>query len=193
MTPRSCYSDVCSSLSPTRLAQSAFLTPVQGREDVQAIPRHGCATTFRSGRLMRLLDAGVEVRFCDLPQIEGPTGRFMLQQLAAVAELEAGLIGDRTKKALTAAKARGVQLGGWRGKDTLTAATRARAVAVRQALAADRATDLAGVIRHVMTEMGDGASWRQIGAELTRRGIMTPSGKAVWQPVQIQRVLQRAG
>lgn len=50
--------------------------------------------------LSRLLEAGVEVRFCDLPQIEGPTGRFMLQQMVAVAELEAGLIGDRTRKAL---------------------------------------------------------------------------------------------
>ena len=71
--------------------------------------------------LMRLLDAGVEVRFCDLPQIEGPTGRFMLQQLAAVAELEAGMIGDRTRKALSAAKARGVKLGGFRNKHTLSA------------------------------------------------------------------------
>jgi len=35
--------------------------------------------------LSRLLEAGVDVRFCDLPQIEGPTGRFMLQQLVAVA------------------------------------------------------------------------------------------------------------
>src|SRR5215212_9954913 len=61
--------------------------------------------------LSRLLEAGVDVRFCDLPQIEGPTGKFMLQQMAAVAELEAGLIGDRTRKALAAAKARGVKLG----------------------------------------------------------------------------------
>ena len=58
--------------------------------------------------LSKLLEAGVDVRFCDLPQIEGPTGRFMLQQMAAVAELEAGMIGDRTRKALAAAKARGV-------------------------------------------------------------------------------------
>jgi hypothetical protein len=29
-----------------------------------------------------LLEAGVDVRFADLPQIEGPTGRFMLQQMA---------------------------------------------------------------------------------------------------------------
>jgi DNA invertase Pin-like site-specific DNA recombinase len=61
--------------------------------------------------LSRLLEGNVEVRFCDLPQIEGPTGKFMLQQMAAVAELEAGLISDRTRKALAAAKARGVKLG----------------------------------------------------------------------------------
>src|SRR5215207_1259770 len=61
--------------------------------------------------LSRLLEAGVEVRFCDLPQIEGPTGRFMLQQMAAVAELEAGMISDRTRRALAAAKARGKRLG----------------------------------------------------------------------------------
>src|SRR5688500_359975 len=46
--------------------------------------------------LSKLLEAGVDVRFADLPQIEGPTGRFMLQQMASVAELEAGLISKRT-------------------------------------------------------------------------------------------------
>jgi DNA invertase Pin-like site-specific DNA recombinase len=46
----------------------------------------------------------VDVRFADLPAIEGLTGRFMLQQMAAVAELEAGLISSRTKAALAAAK-----------------------------------------------------------------------------------------
>jgi DNA invertase Pin-like site-specific DNA recombinase len=30
--------------------------------------------------LSRLLEAGVDVRFADLPSIEGPAGRFMLQQ-----------------------------------------------------------------------------------------------------------------
>ncbi len=68
--------------------------------------------TRSSAFLHKLLEAGVDVRFADLPQIEGPTGRFMLTQMAAVAELEAGMIGDRTRKALQAAKARGVKLGG---------------------------------------------------------------------------------
>jgi hypothetical protein len=61
------------------------------------------------------VEAGVEVRFCDLPRIEGHAGKFMLRQMLAVAELEAGMISDRTKKALAAAKARGVKLGGDRG------------------------------------------------------------------------------
>ena len=53
--------------------------------------------------LMELVDSGVDVLFCDLPQLPpGAAGRFMLQQMAAVAELEAGLISERTKAALRA-------------------------------------------------------------------------------------------
>jgi DNA invertase Pin-like site-specific DNA recombinase len=58
-----------------------------------------------------LLRAGVDVRFADLPMIEGATGKFLLQQMAAVAELEARMISARTKAALVAAKRRGVKLG----------------------------------------------------------------------------------
>ena len=74
--------------------------------------------------LSQLLEAGVDVRFADLPEIEGPTGRFMLQQMAAVAELEAGLISKRTREALAAAKARGKTLGGHRKGATITPAVR---------------------------------------------------------------------
>jgi len=62
--------------------------------------------------LSRLLEAGVDVRFADLPMIEGATGKFLLQQMAAVAELEAGMISARTKAALAAASRPGVELGG---------------------------------------------------------------------------------
>lgn len=68
--------------------------------------------------LSRLLEAGVDVRFADLPQIEGATGRFLLQQMVAVAELEAGMIAARTKAALKATKERGTKLGGLRRKVT---------------------------------------------------------------------------
>jgi DNA invertase Pin-like site-specific DNA recombinase len=46
-------------------------------------------------------------------------GRFLLTQMASVAELEAGLIGERTKAALAAAKARGVKLGNPNGARAL--------------------------------------------------------------------------
>jgi DNA invertase Pin-like site-specific DNA recombinase len=47
---------------------------------------------------MALIDSGVDVLFYDLPEIPaGAMGLFMLQQMSAVAELEAGLISERTK------------------------------------------------------------------------------------------------
>src|ERR1700735_1855554 len=56
-------------------------------------------------------DGGVV--FCDLPTIPpGPVGKFIVQQIAAVAELERGLISQRTKAALANSKKR---LGGYRG------------------------------------------------------------------------------
>jgi DNA invertase Pin-like site-specific DNA recombinase len=90
--------------------------------------------------LSRLLDAGVDVRFADLPMIEGATGKFLLQQMAAVAELEAGMISARTKAALAAAKRRGVKLGGDRGY-RITAMARAAGRAALQAQARARAMD----------------------------------------------------
>ena len=55
----------------------------------------------------------MDVCFCDMPEIpSGAMGKFVLSQMALVAELEAGLASERTKAALAAAKARGVKLGG---------------------------------------------------------------------------------
>ena len=54
---------------------------------------------------MKLIDAGVEVLFADLPELNGAMGKFVLITMANVAELEAGLISERTKAALKAAKA----------------------------------------------------------------------------------------
>ena len=53
-------------------------------------------------------------------------GKFILTQKAALAELEAGLIGERTKAALAAAKQRGVRLGSY-GTETLAPKYRAEA------------------------------------------------------------------
>lgn len=141
--------------------------------------------------LSKLLEAGVEVRFCDLPQIEGPTGRFLLTQMVSVAELEAGMISDRTKKALSAAKVRGTVLGGRRDNSAAIHAIGAPASrAVRGAKADARAADLLPIIREIQA---GGVSLRQVAAELTRRGIETPRKGGVWSGVQVGRVLERLG
>lgn len=138
--------------------------------------------------LSRLLDAGVDVRFADLPQIEGPTGRFMLQQMMAVAELEAGMISARTKAALAAAKARGKKLGGDRGS-RLSAKARAAGRAAVAGHAAARARDLAATIADL--QQGGASTLRAIAAELNSRKIPTARGQGTWSAVQVSRVLSR--
>lgn len=133
--------------------------------------------------LSRLLDAEVDVRFADPPQIEGATGRFLLQQMVAVAELEAGMISARTKAALAAAKKRGKKLGGDRG------AVRAKAKAARAARAKARAGDIGPTIREL--QAAGATSLRAIAAGLSERGIPTALGKGKWSAQQVARVLQR--
>lgn len=140
--------------------------------------------------LSRLLEAGVDVRFADLPAIEGPTGRFMLQQMAAVAELEAGMISARTKAALAAAKARGKALGGDRGV-VPSPATREAALRTRQAKAEARAIDLAPAIAEARRE--GATTLRAIAAALNAKGIPTARGKGLWSAVQVQRALDKVG
>jgi DNA invertase Pin-like site-specific DNA recombinase len=138
--------------------------------------------------LSRLLEAGVDVRFADLPAIEGPTGRFMLQQMASVAELEAGMIAARTKAALQAAKARGQKLGGHRGNQ-LTDEARAMGCKVVRDRANARAADLAQIVREA--QAGGARSLRAIAAVLNERNVPTPRGRGAWQAGQVSQLLSR--
>ena len=133
-------------------------------------------------------EAGVV--FCDLPSVPaGPVGKFMVTQLAAVAELEAGLTSQRTKAALAVAKARGVRL----GNPNPMPATPAMAATAREARSRQvkaRTADVLAVLRQVQAE-GAG-SLRAIAAELHARGVLTPAGKVQWSATQVQRLLARA-
>jgi DNA invertase Pin-like site-specific DNA recombinase len=134
-------------------------------------------------------DAGVV--FCDLPTIpEGPTGKFLLTQMASVAELEAGLISQRTKAALQAARARGQVLGCKNAKIASYSNAGATASAtVRSRNAAKRAQDVKPIIEAIR---GEGSvSLRQIAAALNERGITTARG-GEWSPVQVSRVMSAA-
>jgi DNA invertase Pin-like site-specific DNA recombinase len=145
-----------------------------------------------AGFLLTVLDGAPTecgVVFCDLPTVpEGPVGRFLVSQMAAVAELEAGLIGQRTKAALAAAKARGVVLGGWRGGHAPTDADRAKAILAHTANAASRAADLAPVLEQLRVE-GAG-SFGALAAALNSRGIPATRGGR-WTATSVRRVMAR--
>ena len=133
--------------------------------------------------LLSIVESGANVAFCDLPQIPaGAVGKFMLTQMAAVAELEAGLISERTKAALAAAKARGVQLGNPNPGPSLV-----RARAARSAAAQKTAENLAPVIQSI--KASGVTSLRGLADALNARGLPAPAGGR-WFPATVNRVLQ---
>jgi DNA invertase Pin-like site-specific DNA recombinase len=123
-----------------------------------------------------LMDSGVEFLAVDNPH----ANRLTLHILAAVAEHERHMIADRTKAALLAAKARGIRLGR-NAVDRLAPAYRAEAT--------ERARKLAPLLAELKSA---GLSVRQMAAELTARGILTPTG-AQWHGQTVSRMLNRCG
>ena len=128
--------------------------------------------------------------FCDLPQFPpGPMGRFIITMMASFAELEAGLISQRTKAALAVAKSRGVKLGNAR----LAAGSGDSAARARRARRTYAAAHVADVLPFIEAARGAGAtSLRQIAAALVARGVRTPFGETNWTANQVKRVLDRS-
>jgi DNA invertase Pin-like site-specific DNA recombinase len=124
------------------------------------------------------------VIFCDLPTIPpGPIGRFIVLQMAAVAELEASLISRRTKAALALSKKK---LGGYRGGPKVDGKLGAEA---RRAAADDFAQRLAPMLGDMRAA---GLSYREMAAELTAKGIPTAHG-GEWHAATARNALMRIG
>ena len=120
--------------------------------------------------IQRLLDGKVPFVCVDMPE----ANKVMLQISAVFAEHEADQISKRTKAALAAAKARGVQLGGCRGE----ARTRADAHA-------------ASVAPHIQRMLANGPVRASVIArELNALGVPTAGGKE-WQSGQVLRLIAR--
>ena len=102
----------------------------------------------------------------------------MLTTMASVAELEAGLISERTKAALKAAKARGVRLGR-HGAEVLAPQYRAEAH--------QRAKKLQPIIAGLKSK---GLSLSKIACELNKRKVATPRGGR-WDHSSVRNVLNR--
>lgn len=127
------------------------------------------------------------VMFCDLPQIPaGPMSKFILTVMAAVAELERGLISQRTKDALAAAKARGTKLGGpnFRSGDRSAARAGRKAQSLRSV---QRAADTLPFIEQA--KLAGAHSLRKIADTLTSWSIQPPSGGDRWHAQQVRRIL----
>jgi DNA invertase Pin-like site-specific DNA recombinase len=109
-------------------------------------------------------------------------GKFIVTQMAAVAELEAGLISKRTKDALAASKTRGKVLGGYRGGPKIDPVVGLKA---RQ----ERAAIYTMAVRPVVSELrNSGLSLRKVCAELQTRGIRTPNG-GKWVPQMVTKIV----
>jgi DNA invertase Pin-like site-specific DNA recombinase len=108
---------------------------------------------------------------------------FMLHLYAALAEKERALISARTRDALKAAKANGVQLGNPHLDQVRTKGADANRVA------ADRfAANVFPVIREIRASGID--TMRGIARALNARGVQTARG-GTWTPVQVGAILRR--
>jgi len=147
-----------------------------------------------AGFLLALRDSGLPLIFCDMPGANELTVGIM----AVVAQAEGKMISQRTKDALQATKRRGVKLGSarsdhWKGREDRR---QAGAIAGGQAAgeshrraANESYTDLYPVITELRVK---GQSLQAIADELNDQGHTTRRGKA-WNPMQVSRVLKRAG
>jgi len=130
------------------------------------------------GFIHKLLSSDVEVLFADLPELNGAMGKFMLLTMANVAELEAGLVSERTKAALKAAKARGVKLGR-HGAEVLAPKYR------------EEARQRAKALKPIITELqGKGLSLAGIAGALNKRKVPTPRGGR-WDHSSVRNVVKR--
>lgn len=131
-----------------------------------------------------ILDSGVDFVAADFPE----ANRLTIHILSAVAEHEARMISERTKAALSAARARGIILGGDRGNLPGVAAKGALASAkVRSQRAAERARDLMPVITHLRDA---GHSFAAVATELEQRGIPAARG-GIWTGQKVSRLVHR--
>lgn len=133
-----------------------------------------------AGFLMTLRNAGVDIRAADMP--EAGTLEFGIRAIFAQHEREE--ISRRTKEALAAAKARGVQLGSPRARETIRKARESRMKAANK-----QAIEFYWPIIASIQAAGL-KTLREVAGALNARGIPSPGGRQ-WHPTAVKRVLER--
>jgi DNA invertase Pin-like site-specific DNA recombinase len=160
---------------------------VKGRLVIGKLDRLSRDVHFISG----LMRSGLDFVCVDNPFAT----KLTLHILASVAEDEADRISQRTKAALTAAKARGVLLGSarpghWRGREAARPAGAVKGSQVSKAKRAELAGPLyAEVLPIIRGRREAGGSLQEIAEELNERGYCTVRGMK-WSRVQVRRLLK---
>jgi DNA invertase Pin-like site-specific DNA recombinase len=136
--------------------------------------------------LASLQDSGARFLAADMPEASELTVHIM----AAVAQAERKAIGERTRAALQAAKARGAQLGNPNGAEAFRRAGKGNVAAVR-AIKADADRFAASIASDVAQLQAEGAtSLPALAAGLNARRIKTPRGGR-WHPSSVRNLLTR--
>jgi len=126
--------------------------------------------------IANLMDGNTEFVACDMPQ----ASRLVLHVMAAFAEHERQIIGERTKAALAAAKVRGVKLG----------LNGHRLAAKHKAEATAYSAEISGTI--TMARGSGARTTRQIADYMNAARIPSRHGGR-WHPASVARVLHRLG
>jgi len=135
--------------------------------------------------LTALLESGVQVIACDIPQMHSPAAtKFVLQLMANIAEYEGELISERTKKALAAKKARGHKLG------TPTPEKGAKAGGAATKASIDEWTEeLRPVVQELRKYGCD--TLEKMGKGLEARGARTFRGNTTWALSSVRNLVKR--
>lgn len=140
----------------------------------------------------KLMESGVEFVCCDNPH----ANKLTLHILMAVAEDEARRISDRTKAALSAAKARGVKLGStrpghWDGREANRLQGARKGTEIAAVARSEKADEHAAFhIPEVMRMKAEGETLQVIASRLNEAGHTTSRGKP-WTATAVLRLLRR--
>jgi DNA invertase Pin-like site-specific DNA recombinase len=134
--------------------------------------------------LMTLRDSGVRFLAIDLPEANTLT----LTVMAGMAQHEREVISSRTRAALAARKARGLQLGTPRDLSAYQAAAAAAGTQALQAAARERAELVRPVIE--AARRAGHVSLTSIAVYLNDQGVTTPRGKA-WTTTAVRNALRQ--
>lgn len=136
--------------------------------------------------LLNIQDSSVDFVAYDMPEANALTVGIM----SVIAEAESRMIGDRTRVAMAAAKARGQVFGNPNGAAALRRAGKGNAAscAAQAQAALTRAHDLSDVLEDV--EKQGHPTLAAIANELNRRGIKTARG-GIWHPSSVSNLRAR--